>query len=361
MIITGLSVQKISIPLKKPFKTALRTVHQLEDVLVKIDTDTGISAWGEAPPTAAITGETIASIECAILAHLGPAIIGMDILDFEAIMLRLHAAIQGNTSAKAAVDMALYDLFSKQCGLPLYQLLGGAKATLENDITISLNPTDQMVNDSIEAVQSGYKTLKIKVGLHGENDLQSIQEIRNAVGPSIKLRIDANQSWTAKQSIKTIQKMEDMALNIELVEQPVPARDLQGLAYVTQSVDTPILADESVFSAKDAVEIIHRHAADFINIKLMKTGGIYKALELCAIADLYQVPCMIGCMLESKLSVAAAAHLAGGRSIIQFMDLDGPNLCKTDPWEGGPIFDHATIRLNSSPGIGITNLSTFQS
>ena len=146
--------------------------------------------------------------------------------------------------------------------------------------------------------------------------------------------------------------MEEKGFDIELVEQPVLANDLEGLKYVTQNVNTPILADESVFSPSDAVKIIQNRAADLINIKLMKTGGIHNALKICSVAEIYGVECMIGCMLESKLSVSAAVHLAASKSIITKIDLDGPGLCKEDPVEGGPKFQDYRITLNDEWGLG---------
>ncbi len=186
-------------------------------------------------------------------------------------------------------------------------------------------------------------------------DLPRIAAIREAVGPDIAIRVDANQGWTVKDAIRVITAMEDKGLGIQLVEQPVPAHDLEGMAKITQKVYTPILADESVFSPLDALEIIRR-AADLINIKLMKTGGIHEALKICAVASLYGVECMMGCMLESKLAVSAAAHLCAAKGIVTRADLDGPSLCSIDPYEGGPEYSGALIQMNELPGIGITGV-----
>ena len=212
----------------------------------------------------------------------------------------------------------------------------------------------------LEAVDRGYRILKIKVGKEGRADVERIAAIRSAVGPDILLRVDANQGWNARQSVSIISAMEDKGLDIELVEQPVKAHDIEGMKYITRRVQTPILADESVFSPADAVEIIRQRAADLINIKLMKTGGIHEALKICDVAEIYGVECMIGCMLESRLSVAAAAHLAAGRSVITRADLDGPSLCSVDPYEGGPVFDEAAISMTGDPGIGVGNLPCAQ-
>ncbi len=356
MLIQDIQIGRIALPLRHPFKTALRTVEAVEDVVVRVVADDGRIGYGEAPPTAVITGDTLGSIECAIRDFIRPALIGMEVENLDGVMRKLHGCIVKNTSAKAAVDMAVYDLYGKRFGAPLYQLLGGARRSFETDLTISVNPIEEMVRDSLEAVDRGYHTLKIKVGKEGLRDIERIAAIREAVGPDIRIRVDANQGWTAKQSIAIITAMEDKGLGIELVEQPVPTHDLDGLTAVTRAVQTPILADEAVFSPADAIEIIRRGAADLINIKLMKTGGIWQALKICDVAEIYGIECMIGCMLESRLSVAAAAHLAAGRGIITRADLDGPSLCALDPFTGGPVFEEAQIAMSADAGIGVANI-----
>ena len=186
--------------------------------------------------------------------------------------------------------------------------------------------------------------------------MERVCAIREAVGPNVKLRVDANQGWEAREAVRIIRAMEDKGLDLDLVEQPVPAADLDGLEFVTRSVSTPILADEAVFSERDAAEIIRRGAANLINIKLMKTGGIWGALKICRLAEENGVECMIGCMLESRLSVAAAAHLAAGQKIITRADLDGPSLCAIDPYSGGPAFDGPAIAMRGDFGVGVTGV-----
>ena len=360
MRITEIEIGEIFVPLATPFKTALRTVENIEDVVIRITTDTGEVGYGEAPPTAVITGDTKGSVICAIRDFIRPAILGMEIENLEGIMERVHSCIVKNTSAKACVDMAVYDLYGKLYKSPLYKLLGGYRAELETDLTISVNPIDEMVRDSVDAVRRGYRILKTKVGKEGPKDIERIAAIRSAVGKDVKIRVDANQGWTPKEAIRILSAMEDKGLDIELCEQPVNAHDLDGMRAVTGAVYTPILADESVFSPRDAVEIIHTHAADLINIKLMKTGGIYGALQICSVAEAYGVECMVGCMLESKLSVSAAAHLAAAKRIVTRIDLDGPSLCKTDPFAGGPDFQENRILMNDLPGIGIQAVPAFR-
>lgn len=356
MKIKKITLGEINIPLVTPFKTALRTVESVNDIVVRIETDDGAVGFGEAPPTAVITGDTKGSIMTAIRDFIAPSLMGMDIENLDGIMKKLHGSILKNTSAKAAVDMAIYDLYAKNLSKPLYQVLGGYSHEIETDLTISVNDIPEMVKDSQKAVKEGFRILKIKVGKEGIRDVERIKAIREAVGKDIKIRVDANQGWTAKEAVKIIQMMEDAGLEIDLVEQPVKAHDLQGMKFITSHVYTPILADESVFSAEDAIHILEERAADLINIKLIKTGGIYEALKICNIAEIYGVECMIGCMLESKIAVSAAAHLAAAKGIITRADLDGPSLCRMDPYEGGPVYDGPRIIMPKEYGIGIINV-----
>jgi o-succinylbenzoate synthase len=357
MKITSIRVGQISVPLKTPFKTALRTVNSVEDIIIEIGTDTGNVGYGEAAPTGVITGDTKGAIIGAVEDHIRKSLIGMDIENFEDIMAKLDKSIIKNTSAKAAVDIALYDLYGQLYNVPVYKLLGGHRSEIITDITISVNDPEEMAKDSIDAINRGFNTLKIKVGKDSAKDLERMKAIRKAVGYDVKLRIDANQGWKAKEAVQVLRKMEDEGLAIEFVEQPVEAHDIDGLKYVTDNVAIPVLADESVFAPKDALTILQRRAADFVNIKLMKTGGIHNALKICTLAELYGVECMIGCMLEAKVSVNAAVHLAAAKSIITKIDLDGPALCSEDPIDGGAKFDEYRITLNNDPGFGIKKIN----
>jgi L-alanine-DL-glutamate epimerase and related enzymes of enolase superfamily len=357
MKITDINLGRISIPLKKPFKTALRTVNNIDDVIVKITTDTGLVGYGEAAPTAVITGDTIGSITGAIEEVIAKQLIGMEIENIEAIMQRLDECIIKNTSAKAAVDIAVFDLYGQMYQTALHKLWGGYRNKLITDITISVNEPEQMAKDSIEAVNLGYGTLKIKVGKDSGKDIARIKAIRQAVGCDVTLRIDANQGWQPKEAVRILRKMEDEGLGIELVEQPVIAHDIEGLKHVTDNVAIPVMADESVFSPLDALKIMQLRAADLVNIKLMKTGGIHNALKICSMAEVYGVECMMGCMLEGKISVTAAVHLAAAKRIITRIDLDGPVLCSEDPIEGGAIFQEQLIRVTDEPGFGFKRIN----
>lgn len=353
MKITEVRLGRLHAPLRVPFKTALRSVDRVEDILVELHTDTGAVGYGEAPPTGPITGDTAGGIIGAVRELIAPALIGQEVDAFEAVAARVQKAGVHNTSAKAAVDMALWDLYGQLHGIPVHKLLGGARRQLVTDITISVNPPEQMAADARDAVARGYDCLKVKVGADPALDTARLAAVRAAVGDGVCIRIDANQAWSPRQAVRILNEMQDKGLALELVEQPVPADDLEGLAYVTRHSWVPVMADESVFSPADALRIMQHRAADFINIKLMKCGGLTNALRIAAAAEVYGVECMIGCMLEAKVAVNAAVELACARSIITRVDLDGPVLCSVDPVVGGAQFDEKVITVSDAPGMGI--------
>lgn len=357
MKITAITFGMLRVPLKTAFKTALRTVEQVEDIVVMVHTDTGHVGHGEAPATAVITGDTHGSIVDAIRHYIAPRLVGQEVANLNRITRLIQGAIERNTSAKAAVEIAVYDLFGQLYGAPLYKMLGGGDPVVTTDITVSVDTIDKMVADSIAAVERGFDSLKIKVGKDIGVDIERTKAIHAAVQGRALLRLDANQGWTAKQAVHAIQTLEDAGVRLELVEQPVRAQDLAGMRHVTQHVHTPIMADESVFGPMEVIELIRMRAADIINIKLMKTGGISNAIRIADIAALHQVDCMIGCMLESSISVAAAVHVAVAKAdVITKVDLDGPSLCAFNPVDGGVIFDESEISITDAPGLGIREI-----
>ena len=354
MKITDIRFGMLRVPLKTPFKTALRTVDTIEDIVVMLHTDGGRIGYGEAPATAVITGDTHGSIVDAIRHYIAPRLIGQDIGDLNRLTRLVQTSMEKNTSAKAAVEIAIYDLWGQLYDAPLYKLLGGGDPAITTDITISVDYIDKMVADSLAAVERGFESLKIKVGKDIGVDIERVRAIYAAVEGRALLRLDANQGWTAKQAVYALQTLEDAGIKLELIEQPVKARDLDGMRYVTERVHTPVMADESVFGPLEVAELIRMRAADIINIKLMKTGGISNAIRIADLAAMHGIECMIGCMLETSISVAAAVHLAVARAdVITKVDLDGPSLCQFNPVVGGVIFNESEISVTDAPGLGI--------
>jgi o-succinylbenzoate synthase len=357
MKIESLKFGKLRVPLKAQFKTALRTVDHVEDVVVILETDGGHVGYGSAPATAVITGETHGSIIEAIRTMIMPRILGQDIRDLNRIVDLIQHSIFRNFSAKAAVEIAVYDLFAQSFNAPLYKVLGGGEPVISTDVTISIDYIDKMVADAKAAVALGFDALKIKVGKDLALDIERVKAVYSAVSDKALIRLDANQGWTPKQTVSALRELEASGVEIEFIEQPVRGDDVDGMKYVTERVSTPVMADESTFGPKEVIDIIRMRGADIINIKLMKTGGISNAIKIADIAAIHDVECMMGCMAETSIGVSAAAHVAVAKSnAITRVDLDSPALAASNPVRGGVNFNNSEITIGDAPGLGIRGI-----
>jgi len=359
MKITNIRTTTLKAPLKNPFITSLRRVDALEDLVVIIECDDGSVGYGEGASTPVITGETIGSM-VATIEYIKPHILGLELENFETILKLVHTLIIKNSTAKSALEIALYDLKAKSLNLPLYKMLGGTKTNFKTDITISMGEIDKMIADSQNAVNLGYDTLKIKIGDNPQKDIERIIAIDNALNENIKLRLDANQGWTAEESVELLHALERKDIIAEFIEQPVAADDIKGLKYIKERVQTPLLADESIFSIKDAQKLLEMQAIDYVNIKLAKTAGITQALKLADLSAEFGVKCMIGCMLEGPISVAAGVHVASAKAdIITMLDLDAVSLLASHPVETNILFNESHIELCEDIGLGVSYTPTI--
>lgn len=353
MKITNIRTTTLKAPLKTPFITSLRRVDALEDLVVIMECDDGTVGYGEGAPTPQITGETMGSMVAAI-EYIKPHLLGREVEDFHAMIKLVHSLIVKNTTAKSALEIALYDLKAKASKLPLFRMLGGTQTHFSTDITISMGEIDKMIADSLHAVSLGYDTLKIKIGDNPQKDVERIHAIHDALGKHIKLRLDANQGWTAQESVELLHALEKQDIIAEFIEQPVAADDIEGLKYIKERVQTPLLADESIFSLKDARRLLEMQAIDYVNIKLAKTGGIRQALALADLSHEFDIKCMIGCMLEGPISVAAGVHVASAKAdIITMLDLDAVVLLASHPVQSDIVFNESEIILSESDGLGV--------
>ncbi len=309
------------IPLKTPFITALRRVDNIEFVRVRVESDTGLVAIGEAPATEAITGEGIYDIMNSIW-KIEPSLMQENLLDSLSI---IHSNSEIGSSAKAALDMAIVSLLAQEKNQKMFEYFGLEKPeALKTDITISFKPVHEMIEDARIAISQGMDILKIKLASDIQHAINATKSI-SSLFPQAKLIIDANQAWSLEDSYVYIDAMKDV--KIELIEQPVSAKDILSLKKITEYSHIPILADEAVFSLADAKKVIESKSADMINIKLMKCGGITKAIEILEYAKSQDVQCMLGSMLEGPYSINAALHLAMAyKDVIKYIDLDSPLL-----------------------------------
>jgi len=330
------------------FRIATGSTDVEENIIVKIKSEKEFGV-GNANPTN-ITHETRESIE-KFLAQVPKKIIGTDEEDLEKLHKRLDGIAEGNTAAKAAVDIAMFDLLSKREGKPLYAYLGGSRNKMMTDMTIGIESKETTVQKALKHTKSGFKALKIKVGLELDEDIKRIGAVRDAVGPSIEIRVDANQGYSVDQAIKFCETMQ--TLGVVLVEQPVKAEDLVGLRIVTETVEIPVMADECVKSVLDARRIAREGIADLINIKLMKSAGIHEAYMINRLAEATDIGTMVGCMGEIQVSVAAGLHFALSSENVMFADLDSHFNIVDDP-SSGLRFEEGCLIVPDKPGLGIS-------
>lgn len=353
MRITEIQVQPLDLHLQTPLTVAYGSYPVLNYALLKIFTDDGLLGLGEASPDPAVTGETQA-IVIAALKKVSALLIGRDPLDLESILGACRASIPHAPAGLAAIDMALYDLIGQSLGVPVYQLLGGqSRPAVDLYPVIPLDEPLAMAAMSANFVEMGASALKVKLSSFPDLDVIRLREICAAVGGSVRLRLDINQGWRdAPTALAAIRQLE--AFNIEWIEQPVTAADLAGLAAVAAAAEVPIMADESCHTAADALKIACLRAADMLNIKLMKCGGLYQAAQMLAVAEAAGLPCILGSMGESSIGSAAGLHFVTAHASLLACELIGPLFITNDPASGYPL-DGNSYRVCPipRPGLGV--------
>ncbi|MEV4760151.1 dipeptide epimerase [Micromonospora sp. NPDC049559] len=356
MPIAAVRTHTVSAPLHTPFVTALRRTTTVETLIVEVVDGDGRSGFGEAPQVWQVTGASVAGARACVTEMLAPLLVGRDPDDLVARCAQVRAAVAGNEAAKAAVDVALHDLAARRLGVPLVRLLGGTATRVPTDVTLSAGDAVDLATIAKQRVADGFDVLKLKVGTDAAGDVARVRAVRAAVGAQIRIRLDANQGWTPREAVRVIRGIEDAGLDVELVEQPVPRWDLDGLAWVSDRVDVPVLADEAVFGVRDLVEVIRRRAADMVNVKLAKCGGIGPARTLLELAAAHEMRTLVGSMMESQVGVGAAASLVAAYGTSAVADLDAAWWLAWTPVRGGIGYDNGTVVLPDRPGLGIAGL-----
>ncbi len=330
------------------FRIATGTSDTAENIMVKVVSgdEHGV---GAASPTD-VTHETVESVE-AYLAKAARKLVGTDETDLSGLHRRLDAIAPGNTSAKAAVDIAVYDLLSKREKKPLYKYLGGSRGdSVLTDMTIGIESKEVTVQRALKHYKEGFRALKVKVGLDLEDDVRRVAAVRDAVGPMVQLRVDGNQGYTLEQAVAFCEEMK--TLDVVLVEQPVKAEDYAGLKKVKERSPVPIMADECVKDVSDARRVIRDRAVDLINIKLMKSAGIHDAVTINRLAGEAGIGTMVGCMGEIQLSIAAGLHFVLSSDNVRYADLDSHFNIIDDP-TSGLEFSDGKLLAPRAPGLGI--------
>lgn len=360
MRIKEIVIGKLDIPLKRPFRTALRVVNTIEDVVVQIKTDCGRTGYGSASPSSKMSGETTDSIIGALASFIAPRIVGKSISDFNMLLLSINDALPGNFAAKCAMDVALHDLFAQQLEVPLYRLLGASSGNVRTSVSIGLDTTGAMVEQVKAYFSEGFRSFKVKTGSPSgvETDLRNIEEVRRAIGDDCYLGIDANQAWSAKEAWNVATRIEKADLGVKMMEQPVKAADRDGLGFVRGKTTIDIFADEACFSLNDAVDIISNRLADGVVIKLMKSGGLKNSMAIYDVCASRNAACIAGSMMESPIGLAAMASLSAGRPM-PYVELDAFFMIKENPVIGGARAFGPEIVLPDRPGLGIEGINCY--
>jgi L-alanine-DL-glutamate epimerase-like enolase superfamily enzyme len=309
--ITRIKADIIKIPVKNPYVFSHGILKRFSNVLVRIWTDEGIVGIGESSfiPGGGVSEETPESVKPIIDNYLAKAIIDENPFNLELIHKKMDAIIPRNLIAKSGIDLSLWDIMGKFLNMPVYKLLGGIyESQIIASYTLSIDTPEKMAKQAVFRKQQGYLTLVIKIGRDSEYDIERLRQVREAVGPNIKIRLDANEAYRPDQAIRIIRRMEKY--NPEFVEEPVKRWDLDGMARVAHAVDTPISSDESNTSLPSVRKIIEKKAASIINVKISKNGGIYRSKKIAALAEAAGIPIIVGGANTYEIGRQASRHFA---------------------------------------------------
>lgn len=340
------------IPFRRPFVVWHGSFDRKRHVFVRVATDTGLVGWGEAPPFLSYAPETAADVHAFVVDHLVAALVGRDPRDVRAVMASFEV-IDGHLFAKAAVETALWDLLGQAVNLPLYRLLGGAVHPGVPLVTVLRSGAPaEMATEAREWVGRGFRRLKLKIGFGADADEAMVAAVREAVGPAASIRVDAEEHYGPKAALAVGRRLE--RFQIELLSQLVARTDWAGMAFVRQTLSMPLLADEGIHSAADVLGCARAGAADMVNIKVLKCGGLLSSLEMAAICRACHYPVVIGSMLEAGIGSLVGAHVAITTPGVFSTELCGPLLFADDLLDRPLEIRDGLLRLDDAPGLGRT-------
>jgi len=338
--------------LTRPYTIAYEHIDSVQNLFVQLKTDDGAIGLGVASPAEEVTGEGVQKCRQALADNLENLLPGTDIRYLKTRLRDMESAMPGAPAARAAIDMALHDLWAKHHGLPLVELLGRVHRSLPTSITIGIGSVEESIEDAAEYIGRGFRILKVKIGRSMEEDVERLHLIRQKTGREIIIRVDANQGYSVDQFKNFLKQTASLAL--ELIEQPLAASDLAGMRRLPEAVRKKVAADESLLDARDLLAWLGPpQPFGICNIKLMKCGGIAPAMQIAELAHLAGIDLMWGCMDESIVGIAAALHAALASPATRYLDLDGHLDLARDLVTGGLVMKNGELGLTDNPGLGV--------
>ncbi len=355
MKIKDIKVWNVDLGNTKPYTIAFKTIDEVKNAFVEITLDNGLTGIGAGNPSEYVVGETLEQCLAALQEKNLEFLIDRDIRELNQLTYEIWRKFPDNPSARAALDIALYDAFTKSLDVPLVKFLGQKIKKLPTSKTIGIKNVSETLKEAAEYINQGFKVLKIKLGKDLEEDVERIMKLREQFGAGVVIRIDANQGYSVDQTIQFYGRTYD--LNIELIEQPLPAKAISELKSLPKEVRSVVAADESLITPADAIELLKPpKAVGIFNIKLMKCGGISQGLKIADIALHTGIDLFWGCNDESIVSITAALHTAFACANTKYIDLDGSLDLSLDVVKGGFVLKDGHMSCTDKPGLGVERI-----
>jgi len=351
--ITRLEAISVTVRFRHPFVVWRGAVESKGHVIVLVHTDDGRVGVGEAAPFLQYAAETPEDVRATLECYLAPLLEGFDPFELETLGGMFSHALEGHNFSKCAVEMALWDLVGQKLGVPLYQLLGGrVREALQIAVVLRTGSPEEAAREARERIAQGFSALKLKLGFGLEEDVERVRRVREGVGPGIAIRVDPEESYDLKSALALARALEPQGL--ELMSQPVPRTAWEDMRLLRERMTTPLLADECIVTPEDVLYCAHTGAADAINIKVPKSGGLLNARRMIAIAQAAGLPCLLGSMLELGPGTAFAAHFGVSSPAITWpCEIQGPILLEADALESPLRIENGRLWPPDGPGLGI--------
>lgn len=355
MRIKDIKVWKANLENTKPYTIAFKTVSEVNNAFVEIKLENGVTGIGSGNPSEYVTGESLTQCLQALSESNIQFLIGRDIREIHQLNFEILNRLPANPAARAALDIALYDTFTKFLNIPLVKFLGQKLHSLPTSNTIGIKNVEETLKEAQEYGERGFKILKVKLGKDLGEDIERVVKLREKFGKKFVIRIDANQGYTTAQTIEFYQKTKH--LDIELIEQPLPAKAVNELKQLPEEIRVKVAADESLLSPRHAMALVAPPvAAGIFNIKLMKCGGINQALKIADVAKFSHIDLFWGCNDEGIVSITAALHAAFACDKTKYIDLDGSLDLGRDEVKGGFILKDGIMYCSDRPGLGVERI-----